>query len=98
MKTVLHKIKIGSTLNTLLAFIILTIASLSLLLQPLVETASALSIDSLSQTQGLTDGGDEITLTGDFRREIKFTQISAGWYGVIGLGDNNSVYIWEGTL
>lgn len=73
--------------------IVIMFSVLFSVLQPL-NIASAIAINSLSQTQGSVDGGDKISVFGDFVDREKFTDIAPGYIHTLALSDDGKVFSW----
>lgn len=90
-------VKLKQTTIIIPSIIILTLASLSLIFQPLSRAASAIDNNvSLNKTSGSVKGNEQLAIAGqeDFFKGKRIMQTSAGRSHSLALDDNGQVYSW----
>jgi len=92
--------KISKTSLTRLSFFVVVAVMAVFLIQTVIinlinpdETATALSITSITANSGPTAGGELVTITGDFGLQVS-VQISTGSAHSLALDSDGSVFVW----
>ena len=99
MKILKHYLIRLSSFTAIAVMVVFSIQTIILNMINPTETATALSITSITPNIGSIDGGELVTITGDFGIPtdvpLNIVEISAGTNHTLALDSNGQIWAWE---